>query len=140
MPLTPTPKSLIAFQPKLKRNRHHCHAGYNDGCNSWRCRRQSSSTTADDNRIHDIGVDRAVMHHGDALYAVRVRGLGTPHPQRSHSYASSYVPRRKQLCHPCRGRFRAAGVGAIYEHHEAIVTIPYPSTAPSTVQSCIVTG
>jgi hypothetical protein len=73
MPLTPASNSLIAFLLKLQRDRHYLHAGYDDRRNPWRCRRQSSSTTADGNHVHDIGVDRAVVHHGDALYAVRVR-------------------------------------------------------------------
>ena len=59
-----------------------------------------SQTSADDYRVHDIGVDRTVMHHGDSLYAVRVHRLGTLYLRRSHPHASSCVRRRQSLCYP----------------------------------------
>ena len=68
----------------MQRNGHHLHPRYDDGRNRGGRERGPSGTTADDNHVYDIGVKRAGMHDRDALYAVRVRRLGTPYPQRSH--------------------------------------------------------
>lgn len=76
-------RARLSLPLKLQRNGHYRHPRYDDGRDPGGRGRGPSGTTADDNHVYDIGVKRAGVHHRDALYAARVRRLGTPCPQRS---------------------------------------------------------
>ena len=73
----------LAYGLKLQRNGDYLHPWYDDGRDPGGRGRGPSGTTADDHHVYDIGIKRAGVHRRDAVYAERVRRLGTPYPKRS---------------------------------------------------------